>query len=77
MRNERGFICLAMAVVVEVLICCMIFLIVSMVGSLILGGLFFVFDWLFLAKLAMDEEREQAQRTREWERKNADEEETK
>lgn len=69
MRNERALICMVMACAVEVMLCLIVFLVVSMLGALLLGGLFFIFDWFLLAKMAMDEER-----AREWERKNANEE---
>lgn len=76
MRNERALICMVMACVAEVMMCLIFFLVVSMLGALLLGGLFFIFDWFLLAKMAMDEERECEERAREWERKNANEEKT-
>lgn len=76
MRNERAIICLVMACAAEVMMCLIVFLVLSMPGALLLGGLFFIFDWFLLAKMAMDEERALEERAREWERKNASEEKT-
>lgn len=77
MRNERAFICMVMACAVELMMCAIIFFVVSMLGALLLGALFFVFDWFLLAKMAMDEERAYEEQMREWERRNAEEKETK
>lgn len=73
MRNERAFICMVMACAMEVMTCLIVFLVLSMLGALLLGGVFFIFDWFLLEK--MDEERAREERALE-ERKNATEEKT-
>lgn len=69
---EKAFIYLLMAGMVELMACFMVWLVVSMVGGLLLGVIFFLFDIAFLAHITEADKKEEEERKAQeaWAREN-------
>lgn len=71
-NNERMFIYMLMASAVEMMMCLIMGLVLSMLGALIMACLFIVFDIAFLAKLALDREATEREEREAREREGVD-----
>lgn len=71
-NNERMFIYMLMVSAVEMMMCLIMGLVLSMLGALIMACLFFVFDIAFLVKLAFDREAAEREERAAWEREGVD-----
>lgn len=71
-NNERMFIYMLMVSAVEMTMCLIMWLVLSMLGALIMACLFIVFDIAFLAKLAFDREATEREEREAREREGVD-----
>lgn len=69
---EKSFIYLLMAGMMELMVCFMVWLVVSMVGGVLLGVIFFWLDIAFLARIAEADKKEEEERKAQeaWAREN-------
>lgn len=71
-NNERMFIYMLMVSAVEMMMCLIMWLVLSMLGAVIMACLFSVFDIAFLVKLAFDREETERKERAAWEREGVD-----
>lgn len=69
---EKSFIYLLMAGMMELMVCFMVWLVVSMVGGVLLGVIFFWLDIAFLARITEADKKEEEERKAQeaWAREN-------
>lgn len=67
-NDVHAFIYMLMMAAVELMVCFIVWLVLSMLGGIILALLFFAFDIGFLAKMAYDREKEERKEREAWER---------
>lgn len=69
---EKSFIYLLMAGMMELMVCFMVWLVVSMVGGVLLGVIFFWLDIAFLARITEADKKEEEERKEQeaWAREN-------